>query len=161
MRRLFTACRLLDLTPAHAAIRLWPEYPPVSGLSGLTLPATGPGPKAAGRFQACGGPKILRQVTLVRPFVVDIVTQAVRLCLVPTVLSLLGNRVVIYPNDHRPAHVHVIGGGNEAVFDLRCPSGPPELRENYGFSRRALRQLEAELTDEIALLCGEWSRIHG
>ena len=96
-----------------------------------------------------------------RPFVVDIVTQAVRLLLVPTVLSLLGNRVVIYPNDHRPAHVHVIGGGNEAVFDLRCPSGPPELRENYGFSRRALRQLEAELTDEIALLCGEWSRIHG
>jgi hypothetical protein len=80
---------------------------------------------------------------------------------VPTVLSLLGNRVVIYPNDHRPAHVHVIGGGKEAVFDLRCPSGPPELRENYGFSRRALRQLEAELTDEIALLCGEWSRIHG
>ena len=111
--------------------------------------------------QAWGGPKTLGQITPVRPFVVDIVTQAVRLRLVPTVLSLLGNRVVIYPNDHRPAHVHVIGGGNEAVFDLRCPSGPPELRENYGFSRRALRQLEAELTDEIALLCGEWSRIHG
>lgn len=98
---------------------------------------------------------------LVRPFVVDIITQAVRLLLVPTVLSLLGNRVVIYPNDHRPAHVHVIGGGNEAVFNLHCPSGPPELRENYGFSRSALRELKAELTDEIALLCGEWSKIHG
>jgi Domain of unknown function (DUF4160) len=77
-----------------------------------------------------------------RPFVLDIITQAVRLFLVPTVLSLLGNRVVIYPNDHRPAHVHVIGGGNEAVFNLHCPSGPPELRENYGFSRNALRELK-------------------
>ncbi|WP_199271807.1 DUF4160 domain-containing protein [Pseudoduganella flava] len=38
-------------------------------------------------------------------------------------------RVVIYPNDHRPAHVHVIGPGCEAVFDLHCPEGPPELRE--------------------------------
>lgn len=27
-RCLFKAYRLLDLTPAHAAIRLWPEYPP-------------------------------------------------------------------------------------------------------------------------------------
>ena len=27
-RCLFTAYRLLDLTPAHAGIRLWPEYPP-------------------------------------------------------------------------------------------------------------------------------------
>ncbi len=44
-------------------------------------------------------------------------------------------RVVIYPNDHRPVHVHVIGGGREAVFDLHCPEGPPEIRENYGFSR--------------------------
>jgi len=80
---------------------------------------------------------------------------------VPTVLLLLGHRVVIYPNDHRPAHVHVIGGGNEAVFNLHCPGGPLELRENYGFSRSALRELKAELTDEIALLCGEWSKIHG
>ncbi|WHZ20694.1 MAG: hypothetical protein OJF55_002843 [Rhodanobacteraceae bacterium] len=27
----------------------------------------------------------------------------------PTILRLGGLRVVIYPNDHRPAHVHVIG----------------------------------------------------
>ena len=51
----------------------------------------------------------------------------------PTVLSLDGLRVAIYPNDHRPAHVHVIGPGVEAVFDLRCPHGPPVLRESHGF----------------------------
>jgi len=26
-------------------------------------------------------------------------------------------RVVIYPNDHRPAHVHFIGADCKAVFD--------------------------------------------
>lgn len=39
-----------------------------------------------------------------------------------------GLRVVIYPNDHRPAHVHVIGNGCEAVFNLNCPNGPNEWR---------------------------------
>ena len=44
----------------------------------------------------------------------------------PTVLIIGGWRVVIYPNDHRPAHVHVIGGGCEAVFNLS--EDGPELR---------------------------------
>src|SRR6266436_5006272 len=48
----------------------------------------------------------------------------------PTVLRLNGLRLIVYPNDHRPAHVHVIGRGCEAVFDLNCPAGPVELREN-------------------------------
>jgi len=46
-------------------------------------------------------------------------------------MGLDGLRVVVYPNDHRPAHVHVIGRGCEAVFNLNCPAGPVELRENY------------------------------
>lgn len=54
----------------------------------------------------------------------------------PTVLRIAGFRVVIYPNDHRPAHVHVVGAEYEAAFNLRCPDGPPELRESFGFSRQ-------------------------
>jgi hypothetical protein len=50
----------------------------------------------------------------------------------PTVMWLGGLRVVVYPNDHRPAHVHVIGAGSEAVFNLNCPNGPATIRENYG-----------------------------
>jgi len=42
----------------------------------------------------------------------------------PTALTIFGLRVVIYPNDHRPAHVHIIGNGCEAVFNLHCPKGP-------------------------------------
>ena len=47
----------------------------------------------------------------------------------PTVFRLNGLRVVIYPNDHRPAHVHVKGAAGEAVFILLYPDGPPAMRE--------------------------------
>lgn len=80
----------------------------------------------------------------------------------PTVLRLPGGpRVVIYPNDHRPAHVHVIGGGREATFNLRCPGGPPELRESYGFSTRELNAIARALHDKLAMLCEAWRKIHG
>jgi hypothetical protein len=48
----------------------------------------------------------------------------------PTVLRRGRLRIVIYLADHRPAHVHAIGPDGEAVFNLNCPSGPSELREN-------------------------------
>jgi hypothetical protein len=79
----------------------------------------------------------------------------------PTVKRIGGLRVVIYPNDHRPAHVHVIGSDSEAVFDLDCPFGPPEVRENYGFSLKDLGQIGSALTADLDDLCAEWSRIHG
>jgi hypothetical protein len=60
---------------------------------------------------------------------------------VPTVLRLGALRVVIYTNEHRPAHVHVIGGRYEAVFRIKCPEGPVELRENYGFKRQEITRI--------------------
>jgi hypothetical protein len=78
----------------------------------------------------------------------------------PTVLRLDGLRVVIYPNDDRPAHVHVMGAAGEAVFVLHCPGGPPELRESFGFRRAELSRIKAGLTAELAALCDGWSAIH-
>ena len=52
----------------------------------------------------------------------------------PVVYRLGGLRVMIWPNDHRPAHVHVKGAQGEAVFYLNCPDGPPELRDSNGFN---------------------------
>jgi hypothetical protein len=80
---------------------------------------------------------------------------------VPTVLRFDGLRAVVYPNDHRPAHVHVIGRGCEAVFNLNCPAGPAEVRENYGFSRREIAHIERVLTSQLESLCGAWENIHG
>lgn len=79
----------------------------------------------------------------------------------PTVLRIGGLRVVIYPNDHRPAHVHVMGNGCEAVFKLNCPHGAPQLRENFGFTQGELGRIHAALASQLALSCAEWSRIHG
>ena len=79
----------------------------------------------------------------------------------PTVLRFDGMRVVIYPNDHRPEHVHVIGVEVESVFNLRCPDGPPEIRESFGFNRRSLTRIASTLAGELSALCQEWERIHG
>ena len=43
--------------------------------------------------------------------------------LMPTVLRFGGLRVVVYPNDHRPAHVHVIGKEHEALYELNGSTG--------------------------------------
>ena len=59
----------------------------------------------------------------------------------------IGNlRVVIYPNDHRPAHVHVIGPEHEALFHLNCPEG--------------LIRIITALTKHVAELCAAWKEIH-
>ena len=80
---------------------------------------------------------------------------------VPTVMRFDGLRVVVYPNDHRPAHVHVIGRGCEAVFNLNCPLGPVELRENFGFPSREISHVLDVLTVGLEDLCRGWEHIHG
>jgi hypothetical protein len=72
-----------------------------------------------------------------------------------------GLRVVIWPNDHRPAHVHFKGADGEAVFNLHCPGGRPTLRESYGFKLADLNRIEGALAAAIATLCADWSMIHG
>ena len=79
----------------------------------------------------------------------------------PTVLRLGSLRVAVYPNDHRPAHVHVIGHGHEGVFTLTGPAGFVALRENYGFSARDLASIRIVLEENIAALASAWERIHG
>ena len=66
----------------------------------------------------------------------------------------------MFPNDHRPAHVHVVGAACEAVFILRCPDGPPELRENYGFRQSDLGGIGDALAQALAELCAQWTKIH-
>lgn len=78
----------------------------------------------------------------------------------PTILRFDGLRVVIYPNDHRPAHVHVKGAQGEAVFILHCPEGPPELRESFGFSRPEVGRIKGVVSGELRALCAEWRKFH-
>jgi len=77
-----------------------------------------------------------------------------------TVFRHDGFRVVIYPNDHRPAHVHAVKPDREAVFLLHCPEGPPELRENDGLSAAELRRVAAAIAAHLTLCCEEWNALH-
>jgi hypothetical protein len=79
----------------------------------------------------------------------------------PTVLSFGRLRIVIYPNDHRPAHVHVVGQGHEAVFVLNRRQRSATVRENYGFAKRDLSRIRERLNANFDLLLEAWERIHG
>ena len=80
----------------------------------------------------------------------------------PTVLPLFkGWRVVIYTNDHRPPHVHVIGVEEHARFELLCVLGQVRLLSNIGYGLGQLRQIETYLIIHLTHLCSEWRRIHG
>jgi hypothetical protein len=79
----------------------------------------------------------------------------------PTVLRVPGFRVVIFSDDHRPAHVHVVSPQGSCVFKLNCPNGPLELRELYALAEQQVLRLARALEPEIKLLCGAWWRIHG
>jgi hypothetical protein len=81
-------------------------------------------------------------------------------CVMPTALRIGGLRVVIYPNDHRPPHVHVQGAGSEAVFLLNGPAGPPTLRGSFGFTTGELNRIRSVLAENLFALCEEWERIH-
>lgn len=68
---------------------------------------------------------------------------------------------MIYLNDHRPAHVHVIGNDCEAVFQIHCRESKVGVRENYGFRRAELTRIENELKQHLDTICREWEKIHG
>jgi hypothetical protein len=56
----------------------------------------------------------------------------------------------------------VLGGGRcAAVFNLRCPGGPPELRENYGFSPANLHRIARQVRRHLGNLYRAWRGIHG
>ena len=79
----------------------------------------------------------------------------------PTVFQIGRSRVVIYPNDHRPSHVHVIGAKRWAVFFLNCPNGPVELREQSGYRKAQIDELAAEIEAALSECCEKWRLIHG
>jgi len=77
-----------------------------------------------------------------------------------TVLRAYGLRVVIYTNDHDPAHVHVFGDG-EAKINLLSADGPPALIWAVGMSRGEVRRVLRIVSDEQTALLARWEEIHG
>jgi hypothetical protein len=75
----------------------------------------------------------------------------------PAVLRIGGLRVIVYPNDHPPVHVHVLGPGWVVVINLIGPTVREVIDCNEPEARRVLR-LSAAHRDE---LMEAWRRFHG
>ena len=59
----------------------------------------------------------------------------------------------VYPKDHSPPHVHVLGPNQEAKFSLE----PIECFYSRGFSERALREIKEYLKDKKKFLLEAWN----
>jgi hypothetical protein len=77
-----------------------------------------------------------------------------------TVLRADGLRVVIYVNDHLPAHVHVFGGG-EAKINLIWTQGGPDLVWADNMTRSEVRRSMRIVAEQRAFLLQRWEDIHG
>ena len=77
-----------------------------------------------------------------------------------TVLRADGLRVVIFVNDHVPAHVHVFGDG-ETKVDLAGPDGQPRLVWAEGATRAEVRRAMRLVAGQQEELLRRWREIHG
>ncbi len=74
----------------------------------------------------------------------------------PTVLREKGFQVVIFSNDHPPAHVHVRRSGKVARIRLE----PVEALHNHGFNTRELGNILTIVQDNQDVLLEAWDSIH-
>lgn len=77
-----------------------------------------------------------------------------------TVLRAEGLRLMIFVNDHLPAHVHVFGDG-EAKIDLLGADGTPALIWVDGMSRGEVRRAMRLVVEQQKFLLARWEEIHG
>jgi hypothetical protein len=77
-----------------------------------------------------------------------------------TVLRAHGLRVVVFVDDHQPAHVHVFGDG-EAKINLRGTDGAPELIWADNMTRGEIRRAMRIVVEQRVFLLERWEDIHG
>jgi hypothetical protein len=73
-----------------------------------------------------------------------------------TVLEFHGVKVRINPRDHLPPHVHVVGNGCRARFNISTM----EWMESLGFTRSDLKAIEEVIWSRIDEIWLEWNRCH-
>ena len=74
----------------------------------------------------------------------------------PVIVRSRGYRVIIFTNDHPPAHIHVRRAGKKARVRLE----PVELLNDYGYSSREIKQILKLVQDNQTVLLTQWDRYH-
>jgi hypothetical protein len=71
-----------------------------------------------------------------------------------------GLRIVIFTDDHEPAHVHVFGDGH-AKINLSGPNGVPDLVWAVDMKRNEVRRAMSIVTEHRQDFLARWSDMHG
>jgi hypothetical protein len=77
-----------------------------------------------------------------------------------TIFRAHGLRIVIFSNDHEPAHVHVLGDGH-AKINLLGADGKPALVWAEGMKRSEVRRAMDVVTEQQAAFLARWRKMHG
>lgn len=77
-----------------------------------------------------------------------------------TVLRAEGFRIVIFTDDHEPAHVHVFGDG-EAKINLAGADERAELVWAVGMKHADIRRCIRLVDESREVLIARWNEIHG
>jgi hypothetical protein len=75
----------------------------------------------------------------------------------PTIDRINGFRFMIFPNDHRPAHVHVFKGGAMAIIEIESL----EVREGEKMDQRDVNSAVRYVAERRGLFARKWEEIHG
>lgn len=80
----------------------------------------------------------------------------------PTVHREDGFRLVIYPNDHLPRHVHIFRGDGEVIIRLGSDTETPSINQIYGdiSNKDIAKALRIVQVSQVKLL-ELWKTIHG
>ena len=77
------------------------------------------------------------------------------------VMRRYGLRVVIYRDDHTPAHVHVFGDGEAKIELIGVDGTTPRLLYAEGFKRSDVRRAMELVSENRDHLIRRWREIHG
>lgn len=77
-----------------------------------------------------------------------------------TIYRAHGLRIVIFSNDHGPAHVHVFGDGHVRI-NLIGPHGEPELVWAEGMKRNDVRRAMDAVIERQMVFLAQWRKMHG
>ena len=75
----------------------------------------------------------------------------------PIILITKNLKIYIYPNDHKPPHIHVVGPDCEAKISIKTL----ECFSNYGFSKKDIKRITAFIEENIDLIKDAWEEYHG
>jgi hypothetical protein len=76
----------------------------------------------------------------------------------PTVLRHNGFRMVMFPNDHRPPHVHVYDADGSAVIEVEPAVA---VREAFGMRQPNVAKAVRLVAESREFLMAKWRKIHG